>query len=333
MEISLVIATFNRARSIDRLLRGLPAQTLDRELWEVIVVVDGSSDDTASILEQHRGLRAFNLSILVQENSGPAGARHRGILLARGSRIVVTDDDMELSPDFLAAHRRSATTAPDPCVVLGNMRASNDWHGKPLCDLIGEFRLARRNERFTSGAVRPQAKDMATGNVSFPAALYHSVGGFDLSLRLSEDYELGYRFSRAGASFVYAPNAWCTNRSDIGNFRTWRSRQFRYGEGSLGLWKKHGEAQDLHPLGYLLSGSRAKRLAVLVFCPSDLIAQIAVQALRVLGNILQQIGLTRPAIAAYQLIESIEYHSGLKSVLKSWNAVTELAKSYVVPPA
>lgn len=327
MKISLVIATYNRGPSIEGLLLSLSKQTLAKSDWQVVVVDDGSSDDTAFRLQKIKGIHAFNFIHLHQSNAGAAVARDRGIRTASGQRVVITDDDMELSPDFLSAHLAAAANDPKSTVVLGAIRPTDNWTTKPLFDVVGEFRLAARHQEFISKNINPEPWELVTGNVSYPRELYLAVGGFNSSLRLWEDLELGHRLGRIGAKIVFSSQAWTVHHSDIGDYDRWLKRQFNHGSAAVQVWQANHCDINLHPLANLLKGHALKRTIVMTLCRWEFSGQAAISSLAMAGNILQKSGFLRLGIAAYQLIESLAFHLGLKRHYGSWGKVMALIKS------
>ena len=107
LDVSVVVPTYNRS---DRLRRVLVA--LDRQItttpdgrtftFEVVVVSDGSTDDTVEVAEKLE--TSYPLRVMEQENSGPAGARNRGVQATTGRIIVFIDDDVIPAPGCLRAH-------------------------------------------------------------------------------------------------------------------------------------------------------------------------------------------------------------------------------------
>ena len=93
---SIVIPTYNRASSVEHTLAGCFAQSFKN--FEIVVVDDGSSDDTLAVLEKIADPR---LVIVAQENAGPAAARNHGMRKARGQYIAFLDSDDVWYPDFL----------------------------------------------------------------------------------------------------------------------------------------------------------------------------------------------------------------------------------------
>src|SRR5689334_11983442 len=101
MEVSVIIPTYNGERKISRLLDALLRQTVKE--FRVIVVVDGSKDNTVSILESYKSkFREF--IVIVQENKGRATVRNRGAQAARSELLIFFDDDMEPFPDCVERH-------------------------------------------------------------------------------------------------------------------------------------------------------------------------------------------------------------------------------------
>src|SRR5215471_8014528 len=96
MQVSVVIPAFEASSTIERCLHALSAQSMPREQYEIIVVDDGSSDDTA-----RRAANAGARVVRLQHNLGPAAARNAGVAIARGDAIVFTDADCEPTREFL----------------------------------------------------------------------------------------------------------------------------------------------------------------------------------------------------------------------------------------
>jgi glycosyltransferase involved in cell wall biosynthesis len=96
---SVVIPTRNRLQAIENCLDALAAQTLPSRSFEVLVVDDGS--EPALALDPSRWASKFELKLIRQKNTGPAGARNRGVAEARGEFLAFTDDDCLPTPSWL----------------------------------------------------------------------------------------------------------------------------------------------------------------------------------------------------------------------------------------
>src|ERR1700693_5086762 len=97
MSVSIIIPTFNGASRIGNCLDALLCQTVEPDT-EILVINDGSTDGTAEVVARYSGVR-----LITQSNAGPAAARNRGALEARGTIILFTDDECVPMPEWLGA--------------------------------------------------------------------------------------------------------------------------------------------------------------------------------------------------------------------------------------
>jgi glycosyltransferase involved in cell wall biosynthesis len=204
LTLSVVIPTHNRVEFLGRSLTALRHQSWPTDDFEVIVVADACEDETASFVQEYRSEAPFELKLIEHNARNPSATRNRGVSEARGKYILFLDDDVTPSPELLKAHLDAG--GPNT-VVLGYSKPV--FHHK--CDWWQQsarrwwedaFRqMGQPGHRFTY-------RDFFSGNVSMPLELFHSVGGFDLSIsgRL-EDYELGIRLLEAGVKFKFEPEA------------------------------------------------------------------------------------------------------------------------------
>jgi glycosyltransferase involved in cell wall biosynthesis len=131
--ISVLIPTFNRRPILQRTLAALLAQDEASDAFEIIVVDDGSADETREAVVDLAGRSPVNLCYLQQENSGAGAARSRGIGHAKGTIVLLLDDDIIASPQQLREHRRSHERYPQPNVdILGRVGLSPEIPDTPL---------------------------------------------------------------------------------------------------------------------------------------------------------------------------------------------------------
>lgn len=126
MKCSVVLPTYNRAGLLKYTLDALTRQTVPREQFEVLVVDDGSTDDTRQVVDGYRD--RLNLSYFFQEDEGyrVAKARNVGIAHARGEICVLLDSGVLLHSGALAAHLESHETSPVPVAVSGYVYCFNE---------------------------------------------------------------------------------------------------------------------------------------------------------------------------------------------------------------
>lgn len=241
--LSVVIPTFDRVDSLRLVLDGFERQRPAELPFEVVVVDDGSRDDTADVLAGWRSHR-FQLRFCRQDNGGPARARNRGLERASGAIILFGGDDIEPDPDLVAEHVREHDRRGDPdAAVLG----FTGW--PPGAELTSTMRHIDgpggqqfSYAVFTDGA-EYDFRHFYTSNVSLRRELLdREPGGFstDFPAAAFEDAELAYRLSRHGMRIFYraAARAWHHHRYDA---RRFFDRQVRCGEMADVLFRRHPE--------------------------------------------------------------------------------------------
>jgi glycosyltransferase involved in cell wall biosynthesis len=100
MTLSVIVPTRNRAGLLNKFLQSITTQTLNDSNYEVIVIDNGSTDNTHSIVEQFTQLIP-NLRYIYESNPGLHSGRHRGFLESKGNILVYADDDIEAFPTWL----------------------------------------------------------------------------------------------------------------------------------------------------------------------------------------------------------------------------------------
>lgn len=196
-DVSVVFATHNRADRLRALLAALREQSLGLDRYEVVVVNDGSVDDTRDVLAAEEASGSLRLRVLHHERPrGPAAARNAGWRAATGDLIAFTDDDCRATSAWLQAgvvafdghHDRvvQGRTEPDPLELTRD----------------GPFSRTLR--------VRSLGPYYQTCNVFYPRDLLERAGGFDeetFTVPGGEDADLAWRCFDGGASSTFAEDA------------------------------------------------------------------------------------------------------------------------------
>jgi GT2 family glycosyltransferase len=274
LPLSVVIPTYNRAPVLARCLAALRAQSLDPgQDFEVVVVDDGSTDETPGVLEGAAGLAGPPLRYARQANRGPAAARNRGLALARGDRVLFLGDDAIAGSHLIRAHlaaqeRRGALRA-----VVGSIVPEHAHRLSPFEQFLEQSGL-----QFNFSPVRRDPEHLPfamfyTANVSAPRATLAAVGGFDERFRDAcwEDTELGYRLARAGVRFCYAPEAQVAHAHPV-TLRQYLRRMDKAGRAARLLVSLHPQAEVtslvapmlMSPLGYRVGRPRSLAARALV---------------------------------------------------------------------
>jgi len=193
--VSVVVPTRGRPHRLARLLAGLRAQTLAPDGFEVIVVADGATEETRTLLAREQAHAGFKLRIAEHPAArGPAAARNTGWRLAAAQLVAFTDDDCVPAPQWLTAALEATSagtviqgrTEPDPSELPNQ----------------GTF---TRTLQITS--LGPQYE---TCNIFYPRAVLEALGGFDEGYGLTpggEDTDLAWRAISAGWHTAFVPEA------------------------------------------------------------------------------------------------------------------------------
>ncbi|MGH2348324.1 MAG: glycosyltransferase family 2 protein [bacterium] len=194
VEMSVVMPAHNRADVLPATLPPLLAQTLPADAYEVIVVDDGSSDDTPRVLAAMQTANGRLRSIALPVNRGRSGARNAGIAAARGRIVVFVDSDILVREDFLACH-------------LEMHRAQGGWvvSRGPVVPVAGPAEVP-------NAGIPPLAGSPAyfnTTNAGVPAEALKRAGWFDEAFPGYgwEDFELGIRLKQLGLRRVFRRRA------------------------------------------------------------------------------------------------------------------------------
>ena len=221
---SVVIPTYQRRDLVVGAVRALARQNL-AAAFEVIVVVDGSTDGSTEALEKLDC--PFRLTVLEQTNQGAASARNCGAKQAQGLRLLFLDDDMEADLRMLSEHERSHRKGAD--LVVGHIPVHPDSPSGLLSHNVGLWTEGRKAQLSAPGA-RLTLHDLLTGQMSLTREAFFAAGGFDPGFTRggtfgNEDVDFGYRVLASGCRAVFNPDAVsCQNYvvEPIPYLRQWR---------------------------------------------------------------------------------------------------------------
>lgn len=246
LKASLIIPTYNKSGRLKLVIESLKYQSANKNNFEIIIVDDGSYDETETYL------RTLQLDLdwrwIRQKNNGRAYARNVGVKLSKYDLLIFTDDDLILDSNFIdnhihkhkekkyIVHGRIMNLAftkflKDPIngTFMDNIEIRDSIRKAMLKKCITPDMICK--EKF-SNMIEKKAKmtemeqiiqkllkdypgkadwiSAVGGNLSLPKNMFESVGGFDENFGLSwgcEDVEFGYRLMKAGYVFCYMDEA------------------------------------------------------------------------------------------------------------------------------
>jgi GT2 family glycosyltransferase len=192
---SIIIPTFNGASRIEHCLDALIKQLEGRDI-EILVVDDGSTDNTADVVGRYPSVR-----LIAQANAGPAAARNRGAAEARGTILLFTDDDCVPMPDWLDA-MLAPFKNPDVVGAKGVYRTRQK-------NLAARFVQIEYEDKYRLMAGLGSIDFIDTYSAAFLRDRFLEMTGYDTSFPVAcaEDIELSYRMSARGWTMKFAPAA------------------------------------------------------------------------------------------------------------------------------
>ncbi len=182
--VSVIIPAYNQARYLPLSVCSVLAQTWAD--WEIVLVNDGSTDDTAAVAAQFSDPR---IRYIYQNNQGLSAARNTGVQAAQGHYLAFLDSDDEWEPEFLATCIRTLEANPK----LAGVYTRNifiDQNGQVLPNMGGEVVPTEqfRSRSLEGGYFPPNA-------VLVDADVVREMGLFDVQLTSEEDWDLWLRIS------------------------------------------------------------------------------------------------------------------------------------------
>lgn len=308
IEVSVVLATYNRGKLLLQLLADLEAQDYNHTKFEVVVVDDGSREPVTDVVDA--AAYSYALRLMRQPNAGPAAARDRGVHAAKGAIVIITDDDMRLHKNFISQHM--ATHAAGATVVLGHIASSTHLDQMPIFERFHAAQLGRFVSGVAQGRIAVRGVHVCTGNISFRRQDYLDLGGFDPALKRSEDRELGVRLEKSGATLKFCETAVCEHESDHSDLNVWLKRAFNYGVYDRRISAKHPDLEIADPWRFFFLVSPISRPLLLGAVVAPKLAATLTQLTIRAAIFSDDRGFERPALLGTTLAYGLEYFRGMR---------------------
>jgi glycosyltransferase involved in cell wall biosynthesis len=214
MILSIIICSYNRASYISDALDSLYTQSSGLKVFEVFIVDNNSSDNTAEVYEQWRVKNTKgSFTYLTESNQGASFARNTGAAVAKGAWLCFMDDDAVATPDYVKNIIRHIETKPEAVgfggrIIPKYIPAEPKWMSFYVSSLVGNFDYAPTACAFAPG------KYPLESNMIVKKDIYDQIGGFNTNLpgvvgtlRIGgEGKELFYKILAIGHTIYYDPS-------------------------------------------------------------------------------------------------------------------------------
>lgn len=234
--VSLVVPAYNEGLVIEAAIRSL--LVLDYPNYEIIVVDDGSTDDTyEKAMEVARASRKIPVRVITKRNGGKAEALNTGMTVAAGEFVLNMDGDSKLSRNTLRACVRHFEN-PRVGAVAGNVKVinrENIWTNIQALEYVEGLAMARKAQSFM------RVVNIIPGPLGmFRKTVLQQVGGYDHDT-FAEDCDLTLKILMRGWHIAYEPSAiaWVETPSRLLDLL---KQRYRWTRGILQATKKHSHA-------------------------------------------------------------------------------------------
>ncbi len=233
--VSVIVPAYNAAATLPACLAALAAQDYPRDRYEVIVVDDGSQDDTAALAA------AAGVRVIRQANAGPAAARNAGAAAAQGELLLFTDADCAPVPGWITA-LVGAFADPQVAGAKGAYLTRQQ-------DLVPRFTQLEYEDRYDRMAGAETIDFVDTYSAAYRRDVFQANRGFDTIFPTAsvEDQELSFRLAEKGYRLVFVPQAQVYHRHNP-TLRAYVRRKFfiGYWKALLARWHPTRLVKDSH---------------------------------------------------------------------------------------
>lgn len=254
MLVSIIIPTYNGAQKLPHIIKAIQEQSSQPE--EVIVIVDGSTDNSVSVL--HKLQKDYDkIKVVKQENKGRAAVRNKGAYEAKGELLLFFDDDMLPTNNCVCQHLLhhqtiSGTILTGAQIDIGDKSRSDLQQYKSYLSYKWSKPLQKEKlEPLTDTEIF-----ITASNFSISSKTFNQLNGFDERLTDAEDYDLAVRAFEKAIPLYFSEKAFAwhddkiTVKSYINRLRQYQKAHEKLAELKPQLYKKGNKFDALKPKGF-----------------------------------------------------------------------------------
>ena len=231
---TVIVPSYNRVDEIEALLPTLEVQTLSKSIFDLIIVDDGSTDETVEFIVEYKKSSLLSIQVIQQKNQGPGAARNNGMAHAKGDFFVFIDSDVIL-PNHWAQTLFDEINEHEYTAFGGADRAH-----KSFSATLKAIDYAMTSFITTGGLKEKTGKKLAkffprSFNMGLHKDVYEEIGGFG-GLRHGQDIEFSNRIIQSGAKLGFIEDAYVFHKRRT-NLKKFFKQVFNWGVARINLFK------------------------------------------------------------------------------------------------
>jgi len=232
--VSVIIPTFNRSANLSRCLDSLFNQTYPKDRYEIIIVNDGSRDNTENVLREYKKKAPCEFIGITQENQGIAIATNSGISKSKGDIICFTGDDCIPENNWITLLVNGFTDEKIGAVggkVVSYQVKTQIQQFVEDCGCLDQEKFVKKNT-------------MITGSAAYRRHILTDIQGLDDHMNACIDLDISIKTQLLGYTLKYVPDA-IVYHDHPATVKHFFSQQYRNGIGYVRLHRKYGKKYNL----------------------------------------------------------------------------------------
>lgn len=216
IRLTVIIATYNRSESLSRTLDSLLEQTLPKELWELVVIDNNSTDSTAQAIVRfiESNKERINVRTFLETEQGISPARNRGLKEGFGEYFAFLDDDELPMPDWAEVYVNFFDSHPDVAEAGGRMIPLYEYDTPKWLSKYTEILLSGLMDKGDRARPFRKGEYPFGGNIAFRRSTIEKYGMFSSQLGRTgkkllggEEKDYAFRLQTAGETIWYLPQS------------------------------------------------------------------------------------------------------------------------------
>lgn len=324
-QISVVIPTYNRREQLSEVLDCLLKSDVDElSKVEIIVIDDGSTVPTKSVVESKQAKTPFTLKYFYQNNAGPAEARNHGFRRAECEIVLFIDDDILVFPDLIKKHFQAHQKLKGSVVFGQNLyiKPKSETSSYRFLEYTNTAEFSKKN-KIDEGFV--EAVSVASGNLSVEKHLFseeNAVYTSRLRMPFSEEFDLAFRLKERHIPIYSALDikGWHLQPTDIEDKC---KQEYRYGVLVAGVAVQNPSALALGSLKNMFESNRGVqnedafplklKKSVRKMLAQKFVREKMLRTINLLGKIVQKDSILFPL---YKIIVGTYFFAGVRDGIK-----------------